>query len=117
MLDSTADAAERLQLAEGFYFSELGNASEHASFWRWSKMAESAASSMTPKDYAARLLALAAKTSAARSETDLVYYCFDNLARGLENPTDWEKALLREIRAGVSQACRGARSPIPDSLA
>ena len=102
MLDNTANATERLQLAEGFYFSELGNAGEHATFWRWAKMAESAGSSMTPKEYAARLLALAAKTEAERSETDLGYYCFDNLARGLTHPTDWEKTLLQEIRGAVS---------------
>ena len=102
MLDNTANAAERLQLAEGFYFSELGNAGEHATFWRWAKMAESAASSMTPKQYAARLLAVAARTEAERSPSDLGYYCFDNLACGLTDPTDWEKTLLQEIRGAVS---------------
>ena len=86
MLENAADAGERLQLAEGFYFDELGNAVDHATLWRMAKMAESAASSMTPRQYAARLLALAAKASAARSESDLGYYCFDNLERFLAAP-------------------------------
>jgi hypothetical protein len=106
MLDNAGDASERLQLAEGFFFDELGNSAGHATFWRMAKMAVNAASSMTPRQYAARLLALAASTSAARSESDLGYYCFDNLERLLAEPTDWEKALLQEIRNAVRDLAR-----------
>jgi hypothetical protein len=102
MLDNAGNAGDRLRLAEGFYFSDLGNAIDHAAFWRMAKMAESA-SNMTPQQYAARLQALASETAAARSDSELGYYCFDNLERFLTDPSDWEKALLGEIRAGVLQ--------------
>ena len=68
-------------------------------------MAETAAISMTPGQYAARLLTLAAKASKARSPSELGYCCFDNFERFLaKDATDWEKGLLQEIRGAVASA-------------
>ncbi|MBR0870833.1 hypothetical protein JQ633_10730 [Bradyrhizobium tropiciagri] len=101
MLHNTADASQRLQLAEGLYFGDLGNAIDHVALWRMAKMAETAASLMTPKQYAAHLMQLAAATSAARSRAEYGYYCFDNLARFLKEPSPWETELLQELRAAA----------------
>jgi hypothetical protein len=102
MLENAKDASDRLALAERFYFADLGNAVDYSTFWRMAKMAEDAAISMTPRQYAARLVALAAKTSMTRSPSDLGYYCFDNLARDLKDPSLWEKELWQEIRNAVT---------------
>ncbi|MGY3195095.1 hypothetical protein ACVIWU_004461 [Bradyrhizobium sp. USDA 4509] len=102
MLENAGDASPRLELAEQFYFGDLGNAIDHAALWRMAKMAEHAASLMTAQQYAARLLARAAATSAARSKSEFGYYCFDNLARFLTDPSRWETELLQELRQAAS---------------
>ncbi|MGX1108229.1 MULTISPECIES: hypothetical protein [Bradyrhizobium] len=102
MLENAGSASARLELAEGFYFGDLGNAIDHSGLWRMAKMAEHAASLMTAQQYAARLLARAAATSAARSKSEFGYYCFDNLARFLTDPSQWETELLQELRQAAS---------------
>ena len=103
MLENAKDASDRLQLAEGLYFGDLGNAVDYSTFWRMAEMAESAAATMTPGQYACKNDGACSKDlSMTRSPSDLGYYCFDYLARDLKDTSDWEKALLQEIRGAVT---------------
>lgn len=100
MLENTPEPDARLALCEHFFFSDLGNFFDWHSFWSFTGMSDTAASRMSARDYAARLMALARQQEdSLRSQSEFGFRCFDvlagNWARGA---SPFERALLDELR-------------------